>query len=644
MSFRSGAGIRAMGKSPGKWIKTVLFGKKSSKSHISKGREKIANEREVVVAARTSGTDFVSVPPVSHPLPGTTERNEGNLELENKEEENIYDDEGTLLPGSQNAETQGSMPQDVPTDPEQIRKEQAATIVQATFRGYLARRAFWALKGIIRLQALIRGHLARRQAVATLCSMLGIVKFQALIRGRRVRTSDVGLEVQQKCSLSTPLDGKLDPVRVNFSSQITKLSINAFIRKLLAPSPSVTPLHVHYESGDPNSVPSWLERWSSTGFWKPVPQPKKVLDTKSQKKHGNGHIAEPQASRSKRTRRPYSTSVESVPVQVTSEIEKPKRSFRKVSSHPAETVQENPQIELEKVKRNLRKVHNPVVDNSVPSEAETENPPKQSLEKEFSSSTHDGSEQYINNASEKVKKEPVSNEKVKKETTSNEKVKKETTSIEKVKKETSTTEKAKKETTSVLPEVEAVPEPIVNKEDPELSSGDQPIADDKPALESIRKEETVPDEQATVESPVLTENAEKEENVSATNGGLDQREDLTNIDNQKSGRKASTPAKQERAENGVQSTPPLPSYMAATESAKAKLRLQGSPRFGQDETEKNNLNRRHSLPSSTNSKISSQSPRTQRLVQPGAKGGKKTDRSMPSRDGNGKVTQAEWRR
>lgn len=29
----------AMGKSPGKWIKTVLFGKKSSKSHTSKGRE-----------------------------------------------------------------------------------------------------------------------------------------------------------------------------------------------------------------------------------------------------------------------------------------------------------------------------------------------------------------------------------------------------------------------------------------------------------------------------------------------------------------------------------------------------------------------------------------------------------------------------
>lgn len=68
-----------------------------------------------------------------------------------------------------------------------------------------ARRAFRALNGIIRLQALIRGHLVRRQAVATLCSMLGIVKFQALVRGIRVRHSDVGLEVQKRCSLTMPL-------------------------------------------------------------------------------------------------------------------------------------------------------------------------------------------------------------------------------------------------------------------------------------------------------------------------------------------------------------------------------------------------------------------------------------------------------
>lgn len=65
-----------------------------------------------------------------------------------------------------------------------------------------ARRAFWALKGIIRLQALIRGHMVRRQAVATLCCVMGIVRLQALARGREIRHSDIGVEVQRKCPLN----------------------------------------------------------------------------------------------------------------------------------------------------------------------------------------------------------------------------------------------------------------------------------------------------------------------------------------------------------------------------------------------------------------------------------------------------------
>ncbi|RRT79070.1 hypothetical protein B296_00019522, partial [Ensete ventricosum] len=61
-----------------------------------------------------------------------------------------------------------------------------------------SRRVFCALRGIIRLQALIRGHLVRRQAVTTLHCMWGIVKFQALVRGQRVRLSGIGLEVRTK--------------------------------------------------------------------------------------------------------------------------------------------------------------------------------------------------------------------------------------------------------------------------------------------------------------------------------------------------------------------------------------------------------------------------------------------------------------
>lgn len=42
--------------------------------------------------------------------------------------------------------------------------------------------------------------MVRRQGVATLRGVQGIVRLQALFRGRRVRVSDVGREVQKKCS------------------------------------------------------------------------------------------------------------------------------------------------------------------------------------------------------------------------------------------------------------------------------------------------------------------------------------------------------------------------------------------------------------------------------------------------------------
>uniref|UniRef100_A0A251VSB0 Putative IQ motif, EF-hand binding site n=1 Tax=Helianthus annuus TaxID=4232 RepID=A0A251VSB0_HELAN len=44
--------------------------------------------------------------------------------------------------------------------------------------------------GIIRLQALVRGHLVSRQAVVTLRCMRAIIEFQALTRGRMVRLTN----------------------------------------------------------------------------------------------------------------------------------------------------------------------------------------------------------------------------------------------------------------------------------------------------------------------------------------------------------------------------------------------------------------------------------------------------------------------
>ncbi|KAI3832524.1 hypothetical protein MKW98_002070 [Papaver atlanticum] len=76
---------------------------------------------------------------------------------------------------------------------ENSQEELAATRIQTAFRGFLARRALKALKGLVRLQALVRGHAVRKQAAVTLRCMQALVRVQARVRARRVR---VALESQ----------------------------------------------------------------------------------------------------------------------------------------------------------------------------------------------------------------------------------------------------------------------------------------------------------------------------------------------------------------------------------------------------------------------------------------------------------------
>ncbi|KAI3521511.1 hypothetical protein L1887_10981 [Cichorium endivia] len=95
------------------------------------------------------------------------------------------------------------------------KEKRAAVKIQTVFRAHLARKAFRALKGLVKLQALVRGFLVRKRAAATLHSMQALIRAQAAIRSERARRSFTkDHEVRHRKSI-----GKFDIDRNEFHSK-----------------------------------------------------------------------------------------------------------------------------------------------------------------------------------------------------------------------------------------------------------------------------------------------------------------------------------------------------------------------------------------------------------------------------------------
>ncbi|KAE9599815.1 hypothetical protein Lal_00045730 [Lupinus albus] len=213
-----------------------------------------------------------------------------------------------------------------PKDFKLVRQEWAATRIQTVFRAFLARRALKALKGVVKLQALVRGRQVRKQAAVTLRCMQALVRVQARVRARRVRMSVEGQAVQEMLNqrrtkadlLKEAEEGWCDS-KGTLKDVKTKLQMRqegAFKRERAIayslghkqwrstpisnsrPNTSLSTLN-KYEIDKVNGGWSWLERWMAAKPWEtrlmeqahadasvktPPPAKKSVLKSSNSKK------------------------------------------------------------------------------------------------------------------------------------------------------------------------------------------------------------------------------------------------------------------------------------------------------------------------------------------------------------------------
>ncbi|KAG4979235.1 hypothetical protein JHK85_033193 [Glycine max] len=164
---------------------------------------------------------------------------------------------------SQPVKTRNGAPQSTYQCQREIKESAAAIKIQTAFRGYLARKALRALKGIVKLQAIIRGRAVRRQAMSSLKCLQSIVSIQSQVCARRLQM------VEGRCDYSENeemQDSKDKIIRMDSNSE-RKWDESTVLKEEVLKLTYINPSQRSAES-ERSKVNGrwryWLEQWVDT--------------------------------------------------------------------------------------------------------------------------------------------------------------------------------------------------------------------------------------------------------------------------------------------------------------------------------------------------------------------------------------------
>ncbi|XP_048127253.1 protein IQ-DOMAIN 2-like isoform X2 [Rhodamnia argentea] len=274
-----------MGK--GNWFSSVKKAlspdskeKREPKSSTSK-KKWFGKQKDLVSDLSLPATVAEPLPP---PLPPQTE--EVNLTDEAKEESRHVHAIAIDANSSSNTAAEAVKPTYFVQFAGKSKEEAAAIKIQKSFRGYQARRAMRALRGLVRLKSLVEGPAVKRQVVSTLKCMQTLARVQSQIHSRRIRMSEENQALQKQLlqkrakelenlRLGEEWDHSLQSKEQIESKLLKKFEAAMRRERALAYSfthqtwknPSKLTNHMFLDPNNPTWGWSWLERWMAARPW-----------------------------------------------------------------------------------------------------------------------------------------------------------------------------------------------------------------------------------------------------------------------------------------------------------------------------------------------------------------------------------------